>query len=109
MQKLNRDFFDDTSLNSFAGYNCSFFLSIPAVEEKMAGSGDTLTKNIVSLDGSQPDARPWSAEYVQSYLQQNGIKVQNTHFDCMELAMQVADGSIDTVTTTSISFKQLMR
>ncbi len=110
MARLNYNYDDDHALDSFTGYTCQFFPEAGAIEESMAGRRQTsLTKNTVALKGELPNSKPWTADYVENYLTDNGLPAAGTHFDCVELAAQVMNGSLDTVISTSIRYDQLMR
>lgn len=80
------------------GYGCG---TVVGPTERISRDGDTLVSN----DLTSISAR-WSQSYVDRYISKNKVKGQRW-FPCVKVLRAVLDGSLETLSTTSITKKDL--
>ncbi len=83
---------------NLSGYSCGTVLGS---SEKIVRNGATLiTNRLDTLEGV------WSRSYVDQYLAENDVKGQRW-FPCLRVLRAVINGSLETLSTTSITKKDL--
>lgn len=97
----------DASVYPSGGYMCQFFRSNDAVSETLGDGSRTVTTNVVSLRG-ETLTRPITLEQANKAFADNRIKPGSPYFDCVELAGQVLKNGAGTLTTTAVTYKQMM-
>ena len=92
------------------GYRCyaagSGFLS----ETVFTGSTDGGT-TLLSNDSApaQPyGGTPWSAEFVNKFMQDNGVAADRPYWNCHHVERLIASGSLATLVTTALTYDELI-
>lgn len=109
-KRLNDPFPHGDEDSPAGGYRCytagSGFLN----ETIFAGSKDggaTLMSND-SAPGQPFGGNPWSAEFVNKFMQENGVTADRPYWNCFHIERLIASGSLATLVTTALTYEGLI-
>lgn len=108
MAKLNRNSSDNPEPPK-GGYSCEFQSSLGGiVDEGISGGGGYLDRNQTTLGGHLAGSRVWTAKYVNDFMKDNAPDFKANYFDCVRLASEVLNASLDTFGTTTIKYEEIV-
>ncbi len=108
MAMLNRNSSDNPEPPK-GGYSCEFQSSLGGiVSEGISGGEGYLDRNQTSLGGHLAGSRAWTAKFVNDFMKVNAPDFKANYFDCVRLASEVLNASLDTVGVTTINYEEIV-
>ena len=109
-RRLNDPFPYADEADPIGGYRCytagGGFLN----ETIFAGSknGDTTLLSNDSAPLEPYGGYPWSADFVNKFMQDNGVSVDRPYWNCFHVERLIASGSLATLVTTALTYEELI-
>lgn len=109
-KRLNDPFPHGDEDNPSGGYRChtagSGFLN-ETIFTGSKGGGATLLSND-SAPGQPYGGNPWSAEFVNKFMKDNGVPTDRPYWNCFHIERLIASGSLATLVTTALTYDEMI-
>jgi len=86
------------------GYSCQIFGDKDFVNEQISGEHSHVKEQ---LSGQGAGTPPWEKGEVDKFAKDNGLRMDNRHFNCAHLLDVIRSGSVESIATTQVTREAL--